>query len=243
MLVTKGSGTHTIDFKCYLVKPGYVFLIHPGQVHKYELSADTEGYKIFHTKEFYNQYFTHEKAEQLSFFQVGSTPLVILEQPLLQKIEAIYGDLLKEYESEQIMKFDKICSLLNVLYISLSQLYPLQQTKIGRIVMQQLRDLEDLIEKNYKNIKAAHRYADLMLMSPKNLNRIVKFNLGKTTSELISDRIVLEAKRMLVHSDLTISQIAFELGYTDNPYFFRIFKNKIGETPAEFVKKLRNNKS
>jgi AraC-like DNA-binding protein/mannose-6-phosphate isomerase-like protein (cupin superfamily) len=241
MLVTSGSGTHTIDFKTFQVKPGYVFLMHPGQVHKYELSADIEGYKIFHTKAFYNQYFTHEKVERLSFFQVGSTPLIILQEPLFPKIEAIFRDLLKEYESEQIMKFDKICSLLNVLYISLSQLYPLQKNKISQNHRKQLKDLEEFIEKNYKNMKSAGQYAELMKMGPKNLNRIVKLNLDKTTSQLIDERIVLEAKRMLIHSDLTISQIAFELGYTDNPYFYRVFKKKIGETPTEFRKKFRSN--
>jgi len=164
-----------------------------------------------------------------------------LEEPLLQKIEVVFRDLLKEYQNKQIMKFDKICPLLNVLYISLSQFHPLKQNKVSQNPQRQLRDLEDFIDKNYKNIKSAHQYADLMRMSPKNLNRIVKFNLDKTTSELISDRIVLEAKRMLIHSVLTVSQIAFELGYTDNPYFFRVFKNKMGETPKEFMRKFRAN--
>ena len=166
--------------------------------------------------------------------------MIILQEPLLQKIEAIFRDLLREYESEQIMKFDKICSLLNVLYISLSQLYPLQKNKVSRNNQKQLQALEEFIDKNYKNMKSAAQYAELMKMGPKNLNRIVKLNLDKTTSELIDDRIVLEAKRMLTHSDLTISQIAFDLGYMDNPYFFRVFKKKVGETPNEFMKKFRS---
>ena len=79
-----------------------------------------------------------------------------------------------------------------------------------------------------------------MAMSEKHLNRISKACLNKTTTDLITDRIILEAKRELTHSNLTVREIADKLGYFDNSYFARLFKKKSGQTPIEFIKKNRH---
>ena len=73
-----------------------------------------------------------------------------------------------------------------------------------------------------------------MNMSPKHLNRIVKNLLNKTTQDLIIERIILEAKRMLVHPENSVSNVSFHLGYDDNSYFSRLFKKRCHETPTEF---------
>ena len=73
-------------------------------------------------------------------------------------------------------------------------------------------------------------------MSEKNLNRICKITFNKTTSDVIADRIILEAKRMLVHSKSSVIQISVELGYEDDSYFIRVFKKRTGETPLQFIK-------
>ncbi len=69
------------------------------------------------------------------------------------------------------------------------------------------------------------------------MNRIVQTILNKTTQDLISERIILESKRMLIGSKFTLSNIALELGYDDYSYFTRFFKKKTFETPSEFLKK------
>ncbi|WP_431211477.1 helix-turn-helix domain-containing protein [Puia sp. P3] len=71
-------------------------------------------------------------------------------------------------------------------------------------------------------------------MSEKNLNLICKVILNKTTSTVITDRVVLEAKRMLIHTNMNIVQISLDLGYADNSYFSRVFKKATCETPLEF---------
>jgi AraC-like DNA-binding protein len=237
LLITKGSGTHHLDANSCVVKPGYVFLTHPGQVHDWRFSADIDGYIIFHTKDFYDLNFTYERISQFLFFGLSGTPLIVLSKTAYEKIEPIFQSIAGEYESERVMKFQKICSLLNVLYIELSEIYPPQKQLSNRNKNQyaQVQNLEDFIDKNYKSLKLPKQYAALMNLSQKHLNRIVKSSLNKTTSELISERVVLEAKRMLIHSTLSVTQIAIELGYLDNTYFFRIFKNKVGETPIGYM--------
>ena len=78
-----------------------------------------------------------------------------------------------------------------------------------------------------------------MNLSEKHLNRISKECLNKTTSALIAERITLEAKRLLIHSKYTVTEVASELGYDDTSYFSRFFKKNCGETPIQFLSKYR----
>lgn len=239
---TKGTGTHEIDFNVYDVKPGAVFLLFPGQVHNWKLSEDIEGYVFFHTREFYDLNFTYEKVENLPFFNsIHNGPFIQLPMIEQKKIESIYDQIVNEYEGNELKKFQKICSQLNILYIELSRLYLTADAtnKQNQTQLAQVRKFEMLIATNYKSVKFPKDYAGMMFISEKHLNRISKATLNKTSSELISDRIILEAKRMLMYGTESVSQIADELGYNENAYFFRMFKKKAGQTPLEFLKKFR----
>lgn len=239
---TNGTGTHEIDFNAYDIKPGAVFMLSPGQVHNWKLSKDIEGYIFFHTRQFYDLNFTYEKVENLPFFNcIHNSPMIQIPIPKQKSIESIYDQIVNEYEENQLKKFQKICCQLNILYIELSRFY-LAENPTGtqnQTQLAQVRKFEMLIGANYKSIKFPKDYAGMMYISEKHLNRISKIILNKTSSELISDRIILEAKRMLMYGKESVSQIADELGYDDNAYFFRMFKKKAGQTPLEFLKEFR----
>jgi AraC family transcriptional regulator, transcriptional activator of pobA len=240
VLFTKGSGIHEIDFKAYDIVPGSVFMLFPGQVHSWEVSKDIDGYIFFHDKEFYNLNFTREKVENYPFFSsTENAPLIILTGGEVPGIEISFREIVTEYRNRQLMGFQKICSLLNVLYIDLSRAYlPVaQRAKQNETQLMQVRRLEILVENNFRSIKYPRQYAQLMYMSEKNLNKICKITLDKTTSGVIADRIMLEAKRMLVHSEFSVIQISVELGYIDASYFVRVFKKRTGETPMQFIKR------
>ncbi|MCY1313949.1 HTH-type transcriptional activator Btr [compost metagenome] len=93
-----------------------------------------------------------------------------------------------------------------------------------------------MIEKNYITEKSPSQYADWMNISPKHLNRITKTVIGKTASEVIADRIILEAKRRFLHTKNSFSAIAESLGYEDYAYFSKLFKKSSGLTPTGFLK-------
>jgi AraC family transcriptional regulator, transcriptional activator of pobA len=238
VLFTKGSGIHEIDFNAYDIVPGSVFMLFPGQVHTWKLSKDIDGYIFFHDKEFYNLNFTHEKVENYPFFSsTENIPLIVLKDGEVSGIEISFREIVTEYRNRQLMGFQKICSLVNVLYIDLSRVYlPVaQRAKQNKTQLAQVRRLEILVENNFRSIKYPRQYAQMMFMSEKNLNRICKITFNKTTSDVIADRIILEAKRMLVHSKLSVIQISVELGYIDNSYFIRVFKKRTAETPIQFI--------
>ncbi len=88
-------------------------------------------------------------------------------------------------------------------------------------------------------ISLLKNYAFKLNITKKHLNRVAKSCIGKTSTQLISERIILEAKRMLIYSKLNVTQIGEELGYFDNSYFVRFFKKNVGITPFAFLVKYK----
>jgi AraC family transcriptional regulator, transcriptional activator of pobA len=242
VLFTDGEGSHEIEFNNYTIKPGSVFLLGPGQVHTWELPENIDGYIFFHTKDFYDLNFTSQSVENYPFFSsLNNTPLITLNKSFLREIEPMFSEIVKEYRRNELMKFKKLCSMVSILYIELSREYLPQKMREqqNHSYLSKVRQLEELINKNFVDIKSPGEYARLMYVSEKHLNRMVKVSLNKTASDLITERIILEAKRMLVFSKKTVSEIMGELGYKDNAYFFRFFKKKTALTPTAFLDQFR----
>jgi len=245
ILCTRGSGTHEIDFHTYNISPGSVFLMSPGQVHFFEVSEDIDGYVILHTREFYDLNFAHEKVNNFPFFlSIQNTPLIRLGEHQKDPIELLYRLIVEEYRGQQLMRFQKMGALLNVLYIDLSRLY-LPDVRLPRqqeVQLAQVRRLELLVEEHFREIKLPGKYAEMMFISERSLNRVCRSILNRSVSEIISDKIILEAKRMLIYTKLTVTEISAELGYLDNSYFTRLFRKKTGQTPVDFQKAYRREK-
>lgn len=242
VLFTKGLGTHEIEFVTYPIKPGSIFMLSPGQVHNWVVSKDIGGFIFFHTKEFYDLNFTYEKIDKFPFYcSLRNSPLINLKSPVGSKIEPLYKEIVEEYRQERLWKFQRLASLLNILYISVSREYLPVKTlkKQNASYLARVKRLENLIDKHYKHVKSPTQYAEMMFISEKHLNRMCKETLNKTVSDLIAERIILEAKRLLVHSSISVGEIITELGYADHPYFFRFFKKKTSMTPLEFMNKHR----
>lgn len=238
VLFTKGSGAHEIDFKAYDIKPGTIFMMTPGQMHNWKLSKDIDGYVFFHTKDFYDRGYTAASILDYPFFNsIHNQPLIRLKKKAFEKLTTLFKEIAEEYHHTDILKFEKLHALISLVYIELSRHY-LPTTKIeNETYLLKLRKLEEFIDMYFKSKKYPHEYAGLMNLSEKHLNRISKECLNKTTSDLIAERIVLEAKRLLIHSKHTVTEVATELGYDDNSYFSRFFKKNSGETPVEFLNK------
>lgn len=242
ILFTKGSGTHDIDFTSYPVKPGYVFLLSPGQTHDWKLSKDVEGYIFFHTKAFYDEAFTNATIRQFPFFQsIYASPLVVLKGQSLATLTQLFRDIVAEQLAHKPLKQQKLLALTNYIYVELSRCsLPAASVAHQQVhYLAKVRELEGLVDLHYKTLKSPRDYATLMSMTEKHLNRICKATLNKTTGQLIVDRVILEARRLLVQTQLPVNRVAELLGYMDNSYFSRLFKKQSGESPLAFQAKYR----
>lgn len=238
VLFTQGTGFHEIDFERFAVQRGSVFLINPGQTHYWELSNDIVGFIFFHTETFYNFNFAQNTLSIYPFFySTQNSPYLLLTEEMTQQISIRFQEVLAEYVAEKLYKSSKIISLIDLLYIDLSRIYLEQNTGVvykTNLYFEKLKQLESLIDLHFMKEKSPAQYANWMNMTAKHLNRIVQHSVGKTTSTMIMERVLLEAKRLLSNSNQNINEIAEDLGFEEQAYFSRIFKKVTGETPSEF---------
>ncbi len=217
------------------------FFLKPGQTHSWQFDQPPKGYIFFHTPDFYEFYFLNKKLTQFPFYySLKNPPYLTLSAHELLHIETRFKEINTEYYQNLSYKKQKLASLINLTYIDLTRLYASfesQKSILSPSYLQTLQTLESIIEDFYKTEKSAKFYAQKLNISSKHLNRIAKATLNKTTTEIIIERILLEAKRLIVHSKNSLTNIAEILGYDDYAYFSKLFKSKTKITPLEFRKK------
>lgn len=102
-----------------------------------------------------------------------------------------------------------------------------------------LRKFSQLVELHYKKLHTVADYANILAISPKILHKRLTKNGQASPNDLIKERIILEAKRLLAHTTLSVKEIGYSLGYEDPAYFVRLFMNQSGTSPVEFRKKYK----
>ncbi len=236
MIVKKGKGYHNIDFVQYELKENTIFFLTPGQVHGYNMSY-VEGYVVIFTKLFYTINQTNLKLNDFPFFHNIHNPPVLNIKECNGRIFNLVESLITEYKNVNFGRISFIRSNLEILLIELSRYYYKYtnvHSEIPNETRERLHKLEILIESNYREHKDVSFYAKEMTISTRQLNNITNKSLGKSISDIILDRVIIEAKRLLTYSDITIEDIAWKLKYEDRSYFHRLFKKKVGETPGQF---------
>ena len=131
-------------------------------------------------------------------------------------------------------------NLLDCILIEILRIYNVDSNHLTSTYNHKLKEFELLLEQYYRTEKAPSFYADKMAITLKHLNRISKNILNITITELITRRVILESKRIMVDQNKTIAQIADDLGYSNYSYFSKLFKKSVGVTPTEFVNQLKN---
>ncbi|WP_343680406.1 helix-turn-helix transcriptional regulator [Chryseobacterium arthrosphaerae] len=245
VLFTGGSGVHEIDFQKYDVSEGSLFFLSPGQIHSWELSEDIEGYIFFCSQEFYEMHYVNQKLRNFPFFGSVSFPRKLqLNASELKKNISLFRELGKEHQAKNhIMKEGLILSLMSQIFINATRLFSKDSDTMASSAalsyFKHYQEFENLIELHFTEQKSIAYYASLLGISSKHLNRIVQTVVQKTATEVITERVVLEAKRMLMYLDESLVEIAFRLGYEEYSYFVRVFRKSSGMTPTQFMRKYK----
>ncbi|PWN69133.1 AraC family transcriptional regulator [Chryseobacterium phosphatilyticum] len=244
VLFTRGKGTHEIDFQKYEVSEGSLFFLSPGQIHSWELSEDIDGYIFFCSQEFYEMHYVNQKLRSFPFFGSVTFPRKLqLNNEELQKNIILFEELGNENQTKSIMKEGLILSLMSQVFInatrSFSRDIEILESSTGPSYFKHYQDFETLIEEHFTKQKSIAYYASLLGISSKHLNRIVQTVVQKTATDVLTERVVLEAKRMLMYLDEGLVEIAFRLGYEEYSYFVRVFRKSSGMTPTQFMRKYK----
>jgi AraC family transcriptional activator of pobA len=236
VLFTKGTGTHTIDFNQYKVRPFEIYFMIPGQVHSWDFEGETDGYIINFSDILFRSFLLNpDYLERFHFFSgISNESVCQLPISIHDRIKLLFEEILSYHKDGNT---DMIRLLLMQLFITVEDSCKSNKTqKIPQQKQLLLRNFRRLIDQHYLTIKLPKEYADLLYVTPNHLNALCQDLLGKTAGELIRDRIILEAKRLLTNADMTVTEIAFNLNFQDNSYFNRFFKKYVGVTPDEFRK-------
>ncbi|MFT3980749.1 MAG: helix-turn-helix domain-containing protein [Ferruginibacter sp.] len=180
--------------------------------------------------------------QESPFFKIGAHPVIFLNDAQLATVSAVFTKMMEEIDSGYEHKYDMLRNLLHVLIHEAMKMQPHQQYEhshnaSGRIssLFMELLERQFPIEgpDTYLKLKTANDYAKNLSVHVNSLNRSVKENTGRTTTDLIAGRIVQEAHALLHHTDWNIAEIAYGLGFEEPAYFTNFFKKHTGQTPNQ----------
>jgi len=236
---TKGSGKQQIDFKTFDVKPKLIYFMIPGQVHSWAFESEPDGYLLnFSASYFSSLLLQQEYLDKFSFFSgKPEEQVLVLDEATSDRISIIFEEILKEGELNQPINDDLVRVLLLQLFIAVAR----TEKQVTNVLANPynhtiLRNFQQLIEKNYTQLRLPKQYAALLYITPNHLNALCNDFLGTSAGKLIRDRIILEAKRLLINVDLRVVEIAEKLNFEDQSYFVKFFKKYEGTTPERFRK-------
>ena len=238
---SKGAGRHSIDFVSFPVAGGQIYFMNPGQVHNWEFSGEVDGYIINFSPRFFQLFLAHpDYLEQFPFFSGHCEEQVAnLSQTAQQQVTELLEKILDEVRTRKEMSTDMILVLLLQIFIIVGRVVSADrpgQDAIPKPSLLVLKNFRKLVETNFMKIRLPKEYSALLYVTPNYLNSLCQDVLGISAGEVIRERVILEAKRLLVNAGLNITEIAYRLNFQDNSYFTKFFKKHTGITPEEFRK-------
>lgn len=220
----KGSGTHYVDFNQYAIAPGTIIFISPGQIHSFDTKHDQEGYVLKICAELFDDFVS------LSCVTVQDKDSAALEM----LVAAMQEELKKE---DSLGHREALHALVKLFVIMVRRSYAEINPSAPnphKVSYKAFLNFRKLIEENYCRLHTVKDYASLLNVSSKTLTLYVNECSKYSPLELINNRIILEAKRLLRYSVLSVKEIAFRLGFEDPSYFAKFFKRLVKQSPADY---------
>lgn len=243
LFLIQGPARLMHDFREYDVSGITLFFLSPGQVHTiYPRANSMHGTVASFTQAF----FDHQSpppsmlVELPFFFASGGPPWFSVEKKKAARLIGLFGDLQREYDGGQRGVMEVLRSLLRILFIEASRLEAVgQPVKEATRAALLARQFQLALEHHFREWQALTPYAKQLGITVNHLNDVIREETGHSAGELIRHRRLLDAKRLLLHSDLSVSEIGYQIGFQDPSYFSRFFRRYAGETPAEFRQAIR----
>ena len=238
LLVKKAKGKHFIDFNEYTLAPQQMFFVSPGQIHQVVEEEKSSGYVIV-----FSPHFLAENNIACSFIDnlnlfndYGNTPPLPINNEELQRLSGYAEEILRLYQTDIQYKEQAIGSFLQLILIHSNNLCTLSidNTQTHEAGNSLLRNFKELVNQNFKIWHGSTPYAERLNVTPDHLNRVVKSLSGKTAKDFIQSRIIIEAKRMLYFTELSLKEIGYQLGFSEPANFSAFFKKSTGKSPSVF---------
>lgn len=223
---------------------GYVLALETNQVlfctplNILEIPLDTGLISIVFNREFYClRDHDHEVSCQgILFFGSSLPPVINLNKAEIASFESMFLIFKEEFDTRDQIQGEMLRVLLKRLLIKSTRLIA-EKTDTSKLSISQrdvVRKFHILVENHFREKHQVSDYADLLSKSPKTLSNLFKKVGYESPLKIINDRIILEAKRLLLFSDKNADEIGYELGYKEAAHFSKFFKSHTGLPPARF---------
>ena len=239
LFIEKGEGTHFVDFTEYKIEDRTIYFITPGQMHQVIFTAEPVGWVITFTEHFLVANSISEKMinDIYLFNDFGqSPPLAINESDI-----PVYKSLAMQMEhfaaSLETYTMEAVGALVKLFLIQGNNHCSLRKSNNPQLVETSnhiLRTFKQSLNKRYASSHMVSDYADELAVTADYLNKTVKNLTGKSAKEHIQSKLITEAKRSLLFSDISNKELAYELGFEEAAHFNNFFKKITGQTPSEF---------
>ncbi|MEJ6980000.1 helix-turn-helix domain-containing protein [Pedobacter sp. P351] len=204
------------------------------------ISAQQRGYFCLFNEQFIKDKDRDLVLQESPLYKIGADPVYFLDHEQVKDLQRIFQSMLKEFHSSYAHKYDLLRNYLSLILHEAMKMQPADTYFKSHNANERISSLFlELLDRQFPvdspeqalKLKSANKYAEYLSVHVNHLNRAVKEVTGKTTTEHISDRVVKEAKALLKHTDWSVSQIAYSLGYEYPNYFNNFFKKQTGVTP------------
>lgn len=241
ILFTKGNGSIMINDYSYAVQPQTVCIIAPNQRHSFEGLGDVEGSIFFFCQDFYVEEFSIIRLLNVFSYtsQTGTNvcnPCIGLSDKEFSVVISIINSIQNEYELCMLSNNSVVIirSHLNIMLLKLYELYESKSGKSNNNDSILIHSLSHLVDSYYIQEQQLGFYTSAFNISESQLNDICKKHFNCGLKKILQNRLMQEARKLLLSSELSVSEIAYKLNFEDNSYFNKVFKNKTGLTPKRF---------
>ena len=240
-LITNGQGFFSIDGVSHPIEKGRVFFSSPGQIRSWNFTTMPQGYVLIFEEEFLCDFFNDTLfVRNLVYFNSNGISSTLLLTPsdyeqLVQLMQLIATEINRsKLKDQHILRalLYHATMLYNRLYLQQHQTHEIEQTN------RYIHQFRVLVDKHFSEIRTVEFYAEQLHVSAGHLNELIRKHTGFSAKQFILNRTIMEAKRLVGYTDLTISEIAFALNFESSTYFNRIFRKHTQQTPLNYRKKI-----
>lgn len=238
--IKEGSGKLKSDFSEYSFDQDTLLAFAPYQPFMLAEEKQLKGVVIQFHPDFFCIHKHHKEVScsGVLFNNIYHPPYVKVDADSAATFDMIINQVKAEMSNKGLAQYEILVSYLKIFLITASRLKTEQQELDQQSDNDKephiLQDLKDAIEVHFKTKHSASNYADMLNISAKALAKITKTHFNKTISNLIAERIIMEAKRELYLTNKPVKEIAWELGYEDEYYFSRFFKTNADVSPQGY---------
>jgi AraC-like DNA-binding protein len=239
ILLDKGYGQICIDTKDSDINDFNLIALSPGQIIKLNLYNKSIGYTIIFSSEFINRFIGDIAwIFNLSLFLQPSPQGIMELSPAEYSLtKDLFEKLFLEYNAkDDFAKNEILINMLKTLLLHLERCKRSSSVEAANIPdsISQFRSFQKLLEENFNQTRSVQFYADKLNITSKKLNIITTDQTDKSAKQVIEERMLLEIKRLLLHTDLSVREIGSAVGFTDPANFSKFFRRYLNDSPAAF---------